>query len=564
MFVRKIGFISRTYRHINRYRQILSILFKYGFGDLIDQLNVGQYIEIGMQMVSRKRRENVEKLTRTERVRMALEELGPTFVKLGQILSSRPDLVPVEFIQELSKLQDNVPSFPFAQVKEIVEAELQTPLEDMYKEFNETPLAAASIGQVHRGRLKSGEDVIVKVQRPGIHATIEVDLEIMLHLAILIEKHVEEWGVHKPTRIVEEFSRSLGREINYTIEASNAERFARQFTGNSSVYVPRIFGEASTRRILTMEYIDGIKASEIGKLDKGGFDRKIIASRGADLILEQVFEYGFFHGDPHPGNIFILPGNVVCYLDFGMMGRVDRRAREDFADIVYAYVSRDESKIVDALLRVVEWDKEPDRRALEKDIGDFVESYLYKSLKELRIEDILYQILELITHHQLRLPPDMFLMVKALTQVEGLGLVLDPDFDMTEKATPYIKRLKLKRLSPKRIIGDFLDSGGDLVQLIKEIPGELRDITKQIKQGKIKIEFEHRGLENLVFEMDRSSNRVAFALVVASLVIGSSLIIRSDLGPFIFGFPMLGLVGFSIAGIFGIWLLISILRSRRM
>lgn len=564
MFVRKIGFISRTYRHINRYRQILSILFKYGFGDLIDQLNVGQYIEIGMQMVSRKRRENVEKLTRTERVRMALEELGPTFVKLGQILSSRPDLVPVEFIQELSKLQDNVPSFPFAQVKEIVEAELQTPLEDMYKEFNETPLAAASIGQVHRGRLKSGEDVIVKVQRPGIHATIEVDLEIMLHLAILIEKHVEEWGVHKPTRIVEEFSRSLGREINYTIEASNAERFARQFTGNSSVYVPCIFGEASTRRILTMEYIDGIKASEIGKLDKGGFDRKIIASRGADLILEQVFEYGFFHGDPHPGNIFILPGNVVCYLDFGMMGRVDRRAREDFADIVYAYVSRDESKIVDALLRVVEWDKEPDRRALEKDIGDFVESYLYKSLKELRIEDILYQILELITHHQLRLPPDMFLMVKALTQVEGLGLVLDPDFDMTEKATPYIKRLKLKRLSPKRIIGDFLDSGGDLVQLIKEIPGELRDITKQIKQGKIKIEFEHRGLENLVFEMDRSSNRVAFALVVASLVIGSSLIIRSDLGPFIFGFPMLGLVGFSIAGIFGIWLLISILRSRRM
>jgi ubiquinone biosynthesis protein len=212
----------------------------------------------------------------------------------------------------------------------------------------------------------------------------------------------------------------------------------------------------------------------------------------------------------------------------------------------------------------VEWDKEPDRRALEKDIGDFVESYLYKSLKELRIEDILHQILELITHHRLRLPPDIFLMVKALTQVEGLGLVLDPDFDMTEKAAPFVKRLKLKRLSPKRIIADFLDSGGDLVQLIKEIPGELRDITKQIKQGKISIAFEHRGLENLVFEMDRSSNRVAFALVVASLVIGSSLIFRSDLGPFLFGFPLLGLVGFSIAAIFGIWLLISILRSGKM
>jgi len=564
MLVRKIGFVSRTYRHVNRYRQILTILFKYGFGDLIDQLNVGQYIEIGMQMVSRKRRERVEALTRAERIRMALEELGPTFVKMGQILSSRPDLIPVEFIQELSKLQDSVPPFPFSQVKEIVEAELKAPLEDMYKEFKETPLAAASIGQVHRGRLKSGEDVIVKVQRPGIHATIEVDLEIMLHLAILIEKHVEEWGVHKPTRVVEEFSRSLERELDYSIEASNTERFARQFIGNSSVYVPCVFKEASTRRILTMEYIDGIKASEIGKLDKECLDRKIIASLGADLILEQVFEYGFFHGDPHPGNIFILPDNVVCYLDFGMMGRVDRYAREDFADIVYAYVSRDESKIVDALLRVVEWDIEPDRRALERDVGDFVELYLYKPLRELRIEDILKQVLGLITHHQLRLPPDIFLMIKALTQVEGLGLVLDPDFDMTEKAAPYIKRLKLKRLSPKRIIGDFFDSGGDLIQLLKEVPGELRNITKQIRQGKISIGFEHRGLETFIFAMDRSSSRIAFALIAASLIIGSSLIIRSNTGPFLFGFSVLGLAGFSIAGIFGIWLLISILRSGRM
>jgi len=243
---------------------------------------------------------------------------------------------------------------------------------------------------------------------------------------------------------------------------------------------------------------------------------------------------------------------------------VDRRAREDFADIVYAYVSRDESKIVEALLRVVEWDIDPDHRALERDVGDFVESYLYKPLKELRIEDILKQVLELITHHKLRLPPDIFLMVKALAQVEGLGLVLDPDFDMTEKAEPFIKRLKLKRLSPKRVMGDFLDSGGELIQLLKEIPGELRDITKQLRQGKVNIGFEHKGLENFVFEMDRSSNRIAFALVVASLIIGSSLIIRSNLGPFLFGFPILGLAGFGMAGILGIWLLISILRSGRM
>ena len=564
MLIRKIGIVSRTYRHMNRYRQIITVLFKYGFGDLVDRLHVGQYLEIGMQMVSRKRRERVEKLTRSERLRMALEELGPTFVKMGQILSSRPDLIPVEFIEELSKLQDSVPPFPFSQVREIIEAELTSPIDEIFQKFEETPLAAASIGQVHRAQLKNGDDVIVKVQRPGIRAIIEVDLEILLHLATLIERHIEEWEIHRPTRIVEEFASSLAKEIDYTIEASNAERFARQFTGNSSVYVPRIFMETTTKQVLTMEFIDGIKASEIDKLDNAGLDRSIIASRGADLILEQVFKHGFFHADPHPGNVFIMPDNVICYLDFGMMGRVDRYAREHFADIVYGYVRRDESKIADAILKVVEWDKEPDRRVLERDISDFVESYLYKSLKDLHIADILQKLLELITTHGLRLPPDIFLMIKAMAQVEGLGLVLDPDFDMTERAAPFIKHIKLARLSPKRVVGDFLESGGDLVQLLKDIPGELRTILKQLRQGKASVIFEHRGLENLISGLDRSSNRIASSLIISSLIIGSSLIITTKIGPFLFGFPILGLAGFSIAGIFGIGLLISILRSGRM
>lgn len=564
MFIRKIGIVSRTYRHAARYRRILAVLFKYGFGDLVDRLKMGRYLEVGMQMVSRKRFEGVETLTRSERVRMALEELGPTFVKMGQILSTRPDLIPVEFIQELSKLQDDVPPFPFSQVRQIVESELKSPMGAMFQEFKEAPLAAASIGQVHRAQLKSGENVIVKVQRPGIHTTIETDMEIMLHLATLVEKHIEEWGVHHPTRIVEEFSRSLEREIDYTIEASNTERFARQFMGNPAVYVPRIFREASTGRILTMEFIDGVKVSDIDELDEKSFDRKIIASRGADLMLEQVFKYGFFHADPHPGNIFILPENVICYIDFGMMGRVDRSAREAFADIVHGYVSRDESRITDALLRIVEWDKEPDRRALERDIADFVELYLHKTLKELRIENILQQLLELITRHRMRLPPDIFLMAKASAQAEGLGLALDPDFDMTEKAAPFIKRIKLERLHPKRVMDDFLNSGGEVIQLLKEIPGEIQDIMKQIKEGKASIGFEHRGLENFVSEMNRSSNRIAFSLIVASLIVGSSLIIKSDLNLFLFGFPALGVVGFCIAAVFGLWLLISILRSGKL
>ncbi|MBE9545936.1 MAG: AarF/ABC1/UbiB kinase family protein [Proteobacteria bacterium] len=564
MFNRKISIVSRTYRHANRYRQIVTILFKYGFGDVVDRLHLGRYLEVGRQMVSREHRKDVEALTRPERVRMAFEELGPTFVKMGQILSTRPDLIAAEYIEELSKLQDDVPPFPFSQVKEIVETELKFSIEEIFEQFDETPLAAASLGQVHRARLKSGEDVTIKVQRPSIRATIEVDLEILFHLATLIEKYVEELEIHRPTKIVEEFSRTLKKELDYAVEASNAERFARQFVGNSSVYVPRVFREASTKLVLTMECIDGIKASRVDKLDEGGFDRKLIASRGADLILEQIFRHGFFHADPHPANVFVLPGNVICYLDFGMMGRVDQYAREDFADMLYGYVRRDESGVTGALLKITEWDKEPDRRALDRDMADLMDLHLYRPLKELRIEDFLQQLLKLIQRHRLRLPSDIFLMIKALAQVEGLGLVLDPDFDMTERAAPFIKRLKLERLSPKRIMGDFLDSGGELAQLLKEVPGELRDILKQVRDGKVSVRFEHKGLEKFIFEMDRSSNRVAFAVVVASLIVGSSFIMGSNVGPFLFGFPILGVVGFSIAGVFGIWLVISILHSGRL
>ncbi|MFB3924547.1 MAG: ABC1 kinase family protein [Syntrophales bacterium] len=564
MFIRRIGIISRTYRHMNRYRRILSVLFKYGFGDLIDRLNIGQYLEIGMQMVSRTRRERMESLTRSERVRMALEELGPTFTKMGQILSTRPDLIPSEFIAELSKLQDSVPPFPFDQVREIIEAELKAPVEALFETFEETPLAAASIGQVHRARLRSGEDVVVKVQRPGIRRTIEIDLEILLHLAQLVEKHVAEVGFYKPTRIVNEFARILEKEIDYTIEASHTERFARYFSGNPHVYVPKVYREMTSERVLTMEYAGGIKVSEVEKLDRAGFDRAVIASRGADLMLEQVFEHGFFHGDPHPGNIYILPGQVICYFDFGMMGSVDRKAREDFADLVYGYVRRDEARTADALLRIVEWDREPDRRGLERDISEFMELYLYKPLKGIRLKAVLLDMIDLLSRHGLRLPPDVFLMIKSMTEVEGIGLMLNPDFDLVEKAEPFIRRIKAARYRPGRIMAELAEYGHEWMKFLRIAPVEFQDLLKQIRQGKTRIGFEHKGLDGLIFELDRSSNRIAFSLIISSLIIGSSLIMATDIGPYLFGFPLLGLAGFTIAGIFGIWLVISIFRSGRL
>ena len=561
MKIRKIGTLTRTYRHFNRYTRILAILFKYGFGEFISRLPISQIVGSGLQLFSKEDRGQLRKLPRSDRIRMMVEELGPTFIKLAQILSTRPDLIPLELVEELSKLQDHVSPFPFSEVKRILEAELRSSLEERFEEFNEIPIAAASIGQVHRARLRGGEEVVVKVQRPGIRKTVEVDLEILFHLADLIERHFEEWGEQRPKRIVEEFSRTLEKELNYGTEASQAERFAAQFRGNPHIFVPRVFREASTGRVLTMQYVDGIKISEVKALDERGYDRRVIASRGAELMFEQVFRHGFFHADPHPGNIFILPQNVICYIDYGMMGSVIRRSRENFADLFSAYYHRDEVKTAQILLKIVEWDREPDRRALEKDIFDFLGLHAYRSLGQLRVDALLKELLGLISRHHLRIPPDILLMAKAVAVAEGVGLRLDPDFEMTKKAAPFLLQLKLGRLRPQRILREFFLVGGDFLRLVRLLPEELETILHQIREGGIKIGFEHRGLENFIHQLDRSSNRLSFSLIIAALIIGSSLILNANIGPFLFGFPALGVLGFSTAGIIGIGLVISIIRS---
>jgi len=561
MQVQKIATLTRTYRHFNRYAQILAILFKYGFGEFISSLPISHMVESGMQLFSKEERSRLKRLPRSERMRLMVEELGPTFIKLAQILSTRADLIPLELAEELSKLQDRVSPFPFSEVKQIIEEELHSPLEEKFDAFDENPVAAASIGQVHKARLHAGEEVVVKVQRPGIRKTIEVDLEILFHLADLVERHFEEWGKQQPKRIAQEFARTLEKELNYNIEASQTERFAAQFDGNPHIFVPRVYREVSTDRILTMQYVDGIKISEIKALDDRGYDRKLIASRGAELMFAQVFKHGFFHADPHPGNIFILHENIICYIDYGMMGSVTRRSRENFADLFAAYFQRDEAKITQIFLKIVEWDQEPNRRALERDVFDFLGLYAYKPLKELRFNALLRELVQLIARHQLRIPPDILLMAKAMAVAEGVGLLMDPDFDMARKVGPFIFQLKLERLRPQRILREFVQTGGDLYRLVRELPEELENILRQIRQGEIKIGFEHRGLGNFIHQLDRSSNRLSFSMIIAALIIGSSLILHANIGPFVFGFPLLGILGFSTAGMIGIGLVISILRS---
>ena len=562
--IKKLGAIGRTYRHLNRYQRILRVLFKYGFNDLVDRLHIDQYLESGLQMINRKPREQIARLSRPERLRLVFEELGPTFIKLGQLLSTRPDLIPAEYLDELARLQDEVPPFSLAEVHAIFREELGRSPDEVFHYFDAEPLAAASIGQVHRARLDSGAEVVVKVQRPDIENVIAVDLEILAHLAGLMEQYLEEVQGHRPTAIVQEFARSLSREIDFAVELANVQRFARQFKNNAAIHVPLVYPELSTQRVLVMEYVLGIKASMAGQLREQGYDLPLIAERGATLVMEQIFVHGFFHADPHPGNLFILPDNVVCFIDFGQMGRLSRKDREDFTDLVLDLVAGDERTVVEGVLKVTVQLGEVDRESLGRDLGGLVDLYLYRPLGELEAGRILQDLLDLVTRHKLTFKPAFYQMMKALSTVEGVGLMLDPKLELIRLARPFMRRIRLERMRPARLAEEIARTGSGYLQLLRELPEELRTILRQLRGGRMRLEFEHRGLQALGAALDRVSNRIAFAIVLAALIVGSSLIVLSDIPPHWHDIPVIGLLGFLVAGIMGFWLLLSIIRHGRM
>ncbi|MGD8294071.1 MAG: AarF/UbiB family protein, partial [Desulfobacterales bacterium] len=324
------------------------------------------------------------------------------------------------------------------------------------------------------------------------------------------------------------------------------------------------FREATTPRVLTTEFIDGIKISNIDALEAAGLDRKIITARGADLVLKQVFDHCFFHADPHPGNIFVLPGNVICLLDFGMAGIVDRQTRDDFVDLLESIVNRNEARAAQVLLKLTYREVEPDRRQLERDVADFMGRHLYKPLKDIELGKLLHQLLELATDFRLRIPADIFLMMKALSTVEGVGRMLDPEFDMIARSTPFITRVKLERFKPERIVNDVYDLGYQLLQFLRQFPNQMLELTNLIRQEKLRLQIEHRGLETMLVTHDRISNRISFSILIAALIIGSALIVISETPPLVYGISLIGILLFFAAAIMGIWLLVAILRKGRL
>jgi len=546
----------KTVANISRFKEIVVILFKYGFDDLVHRLDLP-----GAGLVRKIHRADTEMGT-YERIRCALEDLGPTFIKFGQIMSLRPDLLPQPLIQELSRLQDEVPGVDYSEVKGVVEASLGQPLEQVFSVFDETPLAAASLSQVHRGVLRSnGEVVAAKVQRPGITQKIQRDLDILSRIAERIHERSEDMRVYDIPRLVRVTRRNLLRELNFKGEARYMKIARARLMEHNGIFVPRVYDDLCAERLLVMEFVKGSKLKDIDvrKLEAPEF----LARQGFRSAVKQILEDGFFHADPHPGNLLIAEGPRLCLVDWGMVGRLSERDRYELMDLIRFVVESDGKGLMEALIKLSDAGESVDRRALERELLTVLDSYYAVPLKDLNLGQLLLDITTLLREYRLRLPADLVIMVKALITAEGTARKIYPELDVFEEARGHIKRLTAQRLRPevlwRRIrssIWYFLSRQGD-------IPRQLAQVVEKMERGELNIRFQHQNLSGLRRTLDNVSNRVTFGIITGSMIIGSSMIITTGVKPLLFGFPALGIIGYVISGLLGLWLVFNIIRARR-
>jgi ubiquinone biosynthesis protein len=548
-------------RQLRRLREIAAVLVKYGFVDVLARLHLDPYVALGRRLITPRR--EAGPLSKAQRLRIAMEELGPTFVKLGQALSTRADLLPGEVIVELARLQDDVPPMADGQAERAIEAELGAPLSAHFSQFAPVPIAAASIAQVHRATLVDGQDVAVKVRRPGIATVIEGDLAILAHLARLAERYLPDAAVYRPSLLVAQFARSIRRELDLAREGRTVERFAQNFAGDATIRVPRVHWAQTKPGVLTMEFVPGVKVSEIAALAPA-FDSPLVARRGAEAILKQVLVHGLFHADPHPANIFVLPGNVICLLDFGNVGRLDRAVRERIAAVADAIVRQDAERLATRLLALAESSRDVNMTEFTADVGEILDAYSGVSRGDLSIRDLAHQALTALARHRLQFPPDLMLLVKAFVTIEGVGRQLDPRFKLIDSVRPIAQQILRERMAPAAIAARAGVLGREAAETLSSLPGDLADLLRRARGEGLQIQFVHRNLDHFVQEMDRASNRLSFAIVIAAIVIASAVIFRAGVGPAALGYPVLGLVGFVTAGFLGFWLAIGIMRSGRL
>jgi ubiquinone biosynthesis protein len=586
--------LNRKLKSAKRLPEIVSVFARHGFGHIISQIfERGRTSRFRFRRAfTRKAREssqppksrwwnfrNVKKdsdentsgslLSVPERLRLAFEELGPTFVKLGQVLSTRVDILSelvgqeeaLAWSTEFQKLQRHAQPFDFSEVRTTIEQEFKMPLEKVFLTYEQQPFAAASIAQVHAATLETGESVVVKVQRPRVATIIQTDLNLLMELAERLENRDPEMHLFKPTELVREFSRSIRKEIDFTIEAANTDAFHQRFATSSKVKIPRVHWDFTNRRVLTLERIDGVPINAIAQLDEMGFDRTELAETLVEMFYTQVLSDGFFHADPHPGNVFVLEDGRIGLVDFGMVGRISDDMLRHICNWLSAVLTKDVDAVVRSYIRMGILGDETDIAALKLEMNDFLERHFNMPPSRLRLGEVIHEVFNASLRHQIHVPPAFLMLGKTVATVESVVMKLNPDFDILEFSQPYIAQFLVQNFGSKRWERQFADSIEDFTELARDMPLQLHRILQKLQRGSLKFELEHLSLEAVIKAFDRVINRVAFSLIIASLIIGSSIILQGvEIWEWKF---FLGIMGYLTATFFGFGLVISILRSGR-
>jgi ubiquinone biosynthesis protein len=542
---------------LGRFRDIVGVLFKYGFDDVAERLQFP-----GKILISKTRIKTLDMST-WERLRHTMEELGPTFVKFGQILSLRGDLLPADLIKELEKLQDSVAPVPYADIKEVLQKALKTPLDEIFSVIDEEPLAAGSLAQVHAAVLKKENvPVALKIRRPDIVRTVEIDLQILEGAAPYLSEHLEFARTYDFVNLVKELKRALLRELNFTLEARNMQIISQQLAGEKDVIIPQVYEDFTRSSILTMDLIEGVKLKDLEPLNIE--EREHLAQTGLRLIVKQVLENGFFHADPHPGNFLIVDDNELCLIDWGVVGILPSETRYELVELISAIVDMEAEKVFDTLVSLTGANVvQINERLLLRDILEILHLYHSVTVGKLDLGQLLMDLNNMLRTHHIKLPSDMALMFKTMVTAEGTARQLYPELDVIAEIEPFISQLGIDRWSPSQVWRRFTRQLRFYLKLQSSLPGSIQRILQKMEQGELDIKFRHENLGGLQKSMDNVSNRLSFSIILGSVIIGSSMIITTGVEPLIFGYPAIGLVGYLISAILGLFVVVSIFRTRK-
>uniref|UniRef100_E6QS13 Putative ubiquinone biosynthesis protein n=1 Tax=mine drainage metagenome TaxID=410659 RepID=E6QS13_9ZZZZ len=554
----QIGMLWETFsvvRDLPRLHEIASVMIRYGWGDFVRVLGMGSVLERAGRILHWKTRSSeIDQLEPAVRFRMALEELGPTFIKLGQLLSTRMDLLAPAWITELEKLQSHVPAVPFEDIEADVLLLLGKPLDEVFASFEREPFAAASIAQVHRAQLLDGTRVVVKIRRPGLERKVEADLRILQHLARLFEHEYAEARRFQLVGMVSYFRRALLQELDLLTEAHHMTRFQKNFADDPTVRIPKIFWDYTSSGMNVQEELQGILGSRLDEVRAAGLDPVILAERGANIVLKMILVDGYFHADPHPGNVMYLPGNCIGLIDFGMVGRLTEYRRQQLIGLLDALVRNEEADLIQILM---DWtgEEEVNEVKLAHDVADLMANYDHLQLKDVRVAALLNDIASLIRDNSLLLPADLTLLFKALITLEGLGQQLNPNFQLSDLMAPFVRDVIMQRYTAEALIKRSRRGLKEAFEVVAGLPRDVAKLMREVRRGRLRIDLDLKRLDSFGQQIDRASNRVTMGILTASLVIGSSIVMTVD------GWRFMGFIGFALAFLNSLWVIFSIWRS---